>query len=581
MSQLTNTRPRDPLALPYDVENGYNEYVLEDFRQVLRESLHLAKFIRTIRIDGGRCRIPHIASFVRHILRRALHLHTMTLSAMLVKPDVVFDMACPRASIDTLNLWGLGFTKPDALLRIFGNFTRIGQLYIFKCEEISRKATEPGFSVSPSIVPVVESVALADVPTYLLELLQSVLCMSSLDDGALTSMDISIAKPCGVSTFLLPCLEYARNHIIALDLDVHQRMFEEYPETFAEPWHALASCIASCTALEFLGFSNVLEAYVRLLRSLPPSMLSIEFTVRQRSADGAGTVQAILGAVAGGKRQWGGLDAALSASPLHTFLDFLDGTSDIAGYVHNVRVRSGQGFLLSLGSFIPLLLLKAPRLRTLTMFSLSLGRRDESRLPPAVDPPAYDDRQFSRIAIDTLDISSCYFHGLRPLYDILRPFSRIGQLNIQGSNAKPTHFPASHHLLPFLHSIFRTSSLSNSALKSIRCLASKDTLEHFLVPCLEDECGHLRELHLDIESYTFDALESITVTVDGDRGAHRVSSAYVNALRAVLWTSAHLVCPPPPSVRSIVLTVRESFDPDDAEDADHCSALNGRRELLT
>ena len=48
---------------------------------------------------------------------------------------------------------------------------------------------------------------------------------------------------------------------------------------------------------------------------------------------------------------------------------------------------------------------------------------------------------------------------------------------------------------------------------------------------------------------------------------HRVSSVYVNALRAILWTSAHLVCPLPPSVRSIVFTVREGFDTDDVGDA--------------
>ena len=419
MSQLTNSRPRGFLALPYDVEcaildqlshdfvaleacslvcrgwtriaqqrlfrsiliniphhwvkNGYNENVLEDFRQVLRESRHLAKFIHTIRIDGGRCRIPRLVSFVRHMLRRASHLHTMTLSAMLVKPgpDVVSNTP-PRASIDTLNLWGLCFTKPDALLRILSNFTHIGQLYICKCEEISGNATEPDFSVSPSTVPVVESVALVDVPGMsLLKLLQSVLCMSSLDDGALTSMDISIAKPSAVSIFLLPCLEYARNHILALDLDVHRRMFQEHPgeyldrtriqatnsnssdtsrmltpimphaENFAESWDELASCIASCTALEFLGFSveghegredqgfyaryvqTFLESYVCLLCSLPPTMRSIEFTVRQRSAVGAGTVQAILGAVAGGKRQWGALDAALSTSPVLTRFAFI------------------------------------------------------------------------------------------------------------------------------------------------------------------------------------------------------------------------------------------------------------------
>ena len=114
-----------------------------------------------------------------------------------------------------------------------------------------------------------------------------------------------------------------------------------HAENLAESWDALASCIASCTALEFLGFSvegyegredqglyaryvqHVLEAYVRLLCSLPPSMRSIEFTVRQRSADGAGTVQAILGAVAGGKRQWGALDAALSTSPVLTRFAFI------------------------------------------------------------------------------------------------------------------------------------------------------------------------------------------------------------------------------------------------------------------
>ncbi|PIL33608.1 hypothetical protein GSI_04231 [Ganoderma sinense ZZ0214-1] len=624
------------ITLSIWTRNGRNYYVLNNFLHFLRDNPNLAKYVRkvSLRVNGGRYCVGGVPRFVEDAVRNAPRLRTLTLSSMLLKSGGVSDEH-PRATIDALQIGWSGFDTPDALLHILGKFARIRRLGIYDYEEISGKAAQPGFEVSPSLVPVVESVVVTSAPMYLNVLLQAALCASSLADGALTEIQVTLASPSGVTAFLLPCLEYARDHVILLALDVDRRMFRKYPATFGEPWDDLASC----TALEFLTFylegdaepkdedcwwredkdqgpyteyvENVLGAYVRLLCSLPPSLCSVEFKVRQSVADEAGALQAILGAVAGGEH-WGEADAALAGCPEFTFLDFLESSPDIAISVLNVTVCGGAGFLPSLGGFIPAVLSKVPRLRKLTLCYLILGCRNRPKTH-SVDPPAYNDGHSSRASIDMLDFSNCCFDGHAHLFDILSHFSRIRLLNLhhtdsdEGSRGHqrnvstqlhPSNVPAIENvmihplatcsLFPFLRSALCASSLPNGALKSIRCPASEYVFKRFLVPCLNGGQDHLRELHLDIDCYEFvrtqgtlpeqlnslrsclascTALESITVAINGNRGAHRVSSAYVNTLRAMLSTYARVVCPPPRSVRVLVFRVHESFETDAVEDA--------------
>ena len=102
-------------------------------------------------------------------------------------------------------------------------------------------------------------------------------------------------------------------------------------EIFSEPWDALGRCIASCTVLESLTFAiegdpgvedeaqgpyidyvgNILCAYGRLLRALPPSMRSIVFRVQESFHKDA--VQDLIDEVACAE-YWGEVDAALSGT---------------------------------------------------------------------------------------------------------------------------------------------------------------------------------------------------------------------------------------------------------------------------
>ncbi|KAM5543090.1 hypothetical protein V8D89_003474 [Ganoderma adspersum] len=236
-----------------------------------------------------------------------------------------------RADIDTLNISGCHFEYPDGLLDILRNFSCLRHLSIYRSAEFSGNADRHGFGVPPSTVPVIESVTMYFPRVHLLVLLRSVLCVSSLPYGALRSIHLHIIVPFAVHGFLLPCLQYARDHILALNLEVDRVMFSENPEIFSEPWDALGRCIASCTVLESLTFAiegdpgvedeaqepyidymgNILWAYSRLLCSLPPSMRSI--VVRVQESFYKDEVQDLLDEVAGAE-YWGEVDAALSGS---------------------------------------------------------------------------------------------------------------------------------------------------------------------------------------------------------------------------------------------------------------------------
>ena len=78
-------------------------------------------------------------------------------------------------------------------------------------------------------MPVIESVTMYLPKTHLLMLLRSVFCVSSLPGGALRSIHLHIIVPFAIDGFLLPCLQYARDHILALNLDVDRVMFSENP----------------------------------------------------------------------------------------------------------------------------------------------------------------------------------------------------------------------------------------------------------------------------------------------------------------------------------------------------------------
>ncbi len=314
---------------------------------------------------------------------------------------------------------------------------------------------------------------------------------------------------------------------------------------------------------------------------------------------------------------------------LQRFLDFLDARPEVATFVLNVRVRGGWGALSSFGGFIPAMLMKAPRLRALALSSLSLGYR-RLRKSPSVLPPSQVDGPLPRVAIDTLDISRCEIRGTGHLLDILRHFSRIRQLNVYRSEVRPRTqslavldelrpstvpvienvmlaFPMSSFLLSFLLSALRLSSPPNGALKAIRCRAFEYTLREFLVPCLKDACGHLRELHLDVDGScniaseqrkrflvtdstelpyadarlvvsllslwralrpclaSCTALESITVAIERGRGEHGVHRSCVAALQIAFSIYRCLLVRLPPSVRSITFRVRGSFEPDAVE----------------
>ncbi|KAI1791132.1 hypothetical protein LXA43DRAFT_1061551 [Ganoderma leucocontextum] len=312
-------------------------------------------------------------------------------------------------------------------------------------------------------------------------------------------------------------------------------------------------------------------------------------------------------------RSWNPLDLP------RRFLDILDGSPHLASFVLSVTIHSGS---IPFSTFLRAMLSKTTCLRKLRFVDIMLRPGPEAVL----DAPSFDRDSDAppspgpRAAIDQLDLSRCTFDGTRPLLDLLHSFSRIRHLNLHFPNLmsgdddndvldsigmRPSAVPAiesatlsflghdgnSDGLLTFLHSALCASSLPAGALKSIRFrVVDPSGLDRFLLPCLRDACAVLRELHLDADFRDLRrghlrrqnlserwsalgrslasciALESLTFVVKGQPGPynrHRGDAPYADYLRAVLPAYARCVCPPPPSVRSIVFRVRQSVRKDE------------------
>ena len=222
------------------------EYFLQRFLDFLNHSPHLADFVRNIRIEGTRGHLPLLGGFIQEVLCKARSLLTVTLVSMTLDPGIVpeiilarqtschdivsatslpkppvqddVDRSPPHASIDALNLLWCRFARTEAFLDVLRSFTRIRHLNIYDCGEASGDAEQHGFNIPPSTVPVIESVTAEYV--YLLTLLRSALCASSLSGGALRSIRLAVTGSVDIDHLLLPCLRYAHNHIRALYLDV-------------------------------------------------------------------------------------------------------------------------------------------------------------------------------------------------------------------------------------------------------------------------------------------------------------------------------------------------------------------------